>query len=446
MVVVLPFFYVYGLSLLHTHVAVGASLVLVNSLAFPNVVVNAIRSHGVTGFAGVPSTFALMLERSNLATTSLPTLRYATQAGGAMPPARIRQWLAAMPSVPLFIMYGATEASARLAYLDPAELPARIGSIGRAIPNVELVVLKDDGTPARPGESGEIVARGSNMSSGYWNHPQETAERFRPEGFRTGDLGTFDEHGCLSVVGRLGDMLKIGGHRVSAREIEDAISECPGVYECAVVAIDHEILGQAPVAFVTLQDDASTDAVTAFSRANLSEAKVPVAVIACPELPKNASGKVDKRQLRAGMTRHGGDGEMSGVRTLVVAYDFPPHAAIGTQRTLRFVRHIDAEGWPVAVLTGDPARFRKGTPVDHALLHRVPASVDVIRTTVLRPIDAFSALVRGRSAASPASTGDGLRTAGGQGLTAIHHPGDQAVDRRCFDDPRRRGGVADPNG
>ena len=301
MVVVMPFFYVYGLSLLHTHVAVGASLVLVNSLAFPNVVVNAIRSHGVTGFAGVPSTFALMLERSNLAATALPTLRYATQAGGAMPPARIRQWLATVPSVPLFVMYGATEASARLAYLDPTELPARIGSIGRAIPNVELVVLKDDGTPAGPGEVGEIVARGSNMSSGYWNHPQETAERFRPEGFRTGDLGTFDAHGCLSVVGRLGDMLKIGGHRVSAREIEDAISECPAVYECAVVAIDHEILGQAAVAFVTLREGASTDAVTAFSRANLSEAKVPVAVIACPELPKNASGKVDKRQLRAGM-------------------------------------------------------------------------------------------------------------------------------------------------
>ena len=91
---------------------------------------------------------------------------------------------------------------------------------------------------------------------------------------------------------------------------------------------------------------------------------------------------------------------MSGVRTLVVAYDFPPHAAIGTQRTLRFVRHIDAEGWPVAVLTGDPARFRKGTPVDHALLHRVPASVDVTRTTVLRPIDAFSTLVRGRSSSA----------------------------------------------
>ena len=298
MVVVLPFFYVYGLSLLHTHVAVGGSLALVNSLAFPNVVVNAMSSHEVTGFAGVPSTFALMLDRSNLASTPLPALRYATQAGGAMPPARIRHWLTAMPAVPLFVMYGATEASARLSYLDPAELPSRIGSIGRAIPNVDLRVLRDDGSQAAVGEVGEIVARGANISSGYWNQSDETAQRFRPEGFRTGDLGTRDASGFLFVVGRKGDMLKIGGHRVSAREIEDAIAEYPGVVECAVIGTDHEILGEAPVAFVTLGEGLTADGVINFCRERLSEAKVPVAVITCVELPKNAAGKIDKRQLR----------------------------------------------------------------------------------------------------------------------------------------------------
>ena len=299
MIVVLPFFYVNGLSLLHTHVAVGGSLVLANSLAFPNVVVNAMRTHAVTGFAGVPSTFALMLQRSNLTTASLPSLRYATQAGGAMPPSRIRAWLTGMPSVPLYVMYGATEASARLAYLHPSELPERIGSIGRAIPNVELHIVCDDGRAAQTGEVGEIVARGANISSGYWNHPEETAERFRADGFHTGDLGRQDESGSFYVVGRRGDMLKVGGHRVSAREIEDAICACPGVFDCAVVAIDHEILGQAPIAFVILHAGmASEDDVIAFCRSRLAEAKTPVAVIALPELPKNAAGKVDKRQLR----------------------------------------------------------------------------------------------------------------------------------------------------
>ena len=300
MVVVLPFFYVYGLSLLHTHVAVGGSLVLVNSLAFPNVVVTAMRTHAVTGFAGVPSTYALLLQRSSLATTPLPSLRYATQAGGAMPPSRIREWLTAMPAVPLYVMYGATEAAARLAYLEPSDLPARIGSIGRAIPNVDLRIVREDGSVAEPGEVGEIVARGSNIAAGYWNHPDETAERFRADGFHTGDLGRQDEDGCFYVVGRRGDMLKVGGNRVSAREIEDAICECPGVFDAAVVAIDHDILGQAPVAFVILhQGAASEDDVAAFCRRRLAEAKVPVAVIALGELPKNAAGKVDKRQLRS---------------------------------------------------------------------------------------------------------------------------------------------------
>ena len=96
---------------------------------------------------------------------------------------------------------------------------------------------------------------------------------------------------------------------------------------------------------------------------------------------------------------------MSPVRTLVVAYDFPPHAAIGTQRTLRFVRHIEAEGWPVAVLTGDPSRYRKGTPVDEALLQRVPAGVNVVRTTVLRPFDALTGWLRPASAAKSSSNG-----------------------------------------
>ncbi len=296
--VVLPFFYVYGLSLLHTHIAAGGSLVLVNSLAFPNVVVDAMRRHSVTGFAGVPSTFALMLQRSNLGRVPLPDLRYATQAGGPMPPARIRQWMMAMPKVPLFVMYGATEASARLAYLDPTELQSHVGSIGKAIPNVELRLLKDDGREAQPGEVGEIVARGSNISCGYWNHPQETRARFGPEGFHTGDLAVRDDDGYFYVVGRQGDMLKVGGHRVSAREIEDALCEYPGVYEAAVVAVEHEVLGHAPAAFVALQDGITAADVMAHCRAHLPDHKVPVEIVARAELPKNAAGKVDKGQLR----------------------------------------------------------------------------------------------------------------------------------------------------
>ncbi len=298
--VVLPFFYVYGLSLLHTHVAVGGTVVIDNRFLFPNVVLKAMQEHKVTGFAGVPSTFAILLHRSNLTAVSLPTLRYVTQAGGPMPPARIQEWHKALPNVPFFVMYGATEAAARLAYLPPEELFRRQGSIGRAIPDVELRVLREDGHVAAPGEVGEIVARGANISPGYWKAPEATRSRFGPEGYRTGDLGFADADGFLYLVGRKHDMLKVGAHRVSAKEIEEALHEHPAIHEAAVVARFDDLLGEAPVAHVVLREGtaASGAELISFARARLPEHKVPVEVIFHAELPKKASGKIAKDVLR----------------------------------------------------------------------------------------------------------------------------------------------------
>jgi acyl-CoA synthetase (AMP-forming)/AMP-acid ligase II len=298
---VLPFSYVYGLSLLHTHVAVGGSVVIDNRFAFPNVVLAAMREHGVTGFAGVPSTFALLLHRSNLDTTTLPSLRYVTQAGGAMPPARIQEWLARGPKVPFYVMYGATEAAARLTYLDPARLGDKLGSIGKPIPNVDITIIKDDGTVADPGDVGELVARGSNIARGYWNDPAQTRERFGPLGYRTGDLGYADEDGFLFLVGRRHDMLKVGAHRVGTREIEDVLADCPGVLEAAVVGAPHDLLGEVPVAFVAVRDGESTDtcALEAFCQSRLPSHKVPAKYVIRAELPKlGGAGKIDKGALR----------------------------------------------------------------------------------------------------------------------------------------------------
>jgi long-chain acyl-CoA synthetase len=298
---VLPFYYVYGLSLLHTHVAVGGTVVIDNRFIFPNVVLGAMQEQEVTGFAGVPSTFALLLHKSNLANMTFPHLRYVTQAGGGMPPARITEWLARGPKVPFFVMYGATEASARLTYLEPAELERKLGSIGRPVPNVEVLVLKDDGEPAARGEVGELVARGSNVALGYWNNPEESARRFGAEGYRTGDLGYADEEGFLYLVGRRDDMIKVGGQRVGAKEIEDVLHECPGVLEAAVIGASHPILGEAPVAFVVMQPDTPpgvTVPVEAFCRARLAPFKVPVEIVLRAELPKMAIGKLDRAALR----------------------------------------------------------------------------------------------------------------------------------------------------
>lgn len=299
MMTVLPFYYVYGLSLLNTHIYVGGSLVLENRFAFPAVVLKAMQQHEVTGFAGVPSTFAFLLHRSPIATMRFPALRYVTQAGGPMSPAHIREWRAIMPEVPFYVMYGATEAGARLAYLEPAEVDRRTGSIGKAIPNVELRVLTDDGHSAGPGEVGELVARGSNISAGYWNNLEETRSAFGPEGYRTGDLAYADEDGYLYLVGRRSDMLKVGAHRVGAKEIEDVISEYPAIHEVAVVPEPHELLGEVPVAIVTARDGGvDTVDLLVFCRTRLPDYKVPARIVVRDELPKSGAGKIDKRHLR----------------------------------------------------------------------------------------------------------------------------------------------------
>ncbi len=297
----LPFPYVYGKSLLNTHVAAGGSLVLQASLVFPDTVLDAIERHEATGLSGVPSTFAILLNRSSLARRKLSSLRYVTQAGGGMPVRHIRQLIEALPGVRIFIMYGATEASARLSYLPPEELPRRIGSIGRAIPNVELTIRRDDGTEADVDEVGEIVARGSNLMEGYWGDAPATAEVLDRFGFHTGDLGRRDADGFLWVTGRKRDMIKSGAHRISPREIEEALLEHPDVEEAAVVGVPDEYLGEAILAHVTIRPGAKPTAedLLNFGAERLPQHKVPRKIVIRASMPRNLSGKIDKPALRA---------------------------------------------------------------------------------------------------------------------------------------------------
>ena len=150
-------------------------------------------------------------------------------------------------------MYGATEAAARLTYRPPARLSDKLGSIGRPIPGVEIVVLNDNGEEAAPHEVGEHVARGDNISRGYWNRPDETADRFGPLGYRTGDLGYADDEGFLYIVGRRHDMMKVGGIWVSPVEVESTLISHPAVLECAVIEQADQSNLMKPKAFVVLQ-------------------------------------------------------------------------------------------------------------------------------------------------------------------------------------------------
>ncbi len=297
---VLPFYYVYGKSLLNTHVAVGGSLVIEESLLFPELILDRMEEEEATGFSGVPSTFAILLNRSTLAERALPNLRYVTQAGGAMPPETIRRLIEALPGKEIVIMYGATEASARLSYLDPAELPRKVGSIGKAIPGVELDLIKEDGTRCGPGETGEIVARGSNIMLGYWNDETETAKVMSEHGLHTGDLGRKDEEGYFYIVGRKRDMIKAGAHRISAKEVEEAIAECGDIDEVAVIGVPDDILGEAIVAIVTLRPTGGggADELLEYCQARLPAYKVPREIEIRRTLPKSGAGKIDKELLR----------------------------------------------------------------------------------------------------------------------------------------------------
>ncbi len=298
---VLPFYYVYGKTLLNTHFMVGGSVVINNRFAFPNSVIQDMIDKEVTGFAGVPSTFAILVNRSVFAKTQIPSLRYITQAGGAMAPALTRRVLEHIGNASLYIMYGATEASARLTYLPPQRLlHDKFGSIGIPIPGVEIAIRDNEGNNLLPFTVGNICATGDNIMQGYWKDKDETDRVLKPWGLVTGDLGHADDDGFIYLTGRKKEMLKIGGERVSPKEIEDAIMDSQMVHEVAVIGRPDEFLSEVPEAFIVPLDDASfdLDALKSFVKQELSVHKQPKYWNILRSLPKKPSGKIDKGVLK----------------------------------------------------------------------------------------------------------------------------------------------------
>ena len=296
---VLPFHFSYGNSVLHMHMAVGAELLLEDSLAYPHAVLQRMQDEAVTGFSGVPSTFALLLSRCQLEDFDLRGLRYLTQAGGPMPRTNILALRQKLPQARLFVMYGQTEASARLSYLPPDRLEDKLGSVGIAIPGVELAVWRHDDSPAGPGETGEIVARGPNVMLGYWGDDAASSEVLHDGWLRTGDLGHFDADGFLFIDGRSVEMIKVGAFRVSPQEVEEIVAALPGVEEVGVTAIPDEMLGQAVKVVIVVKAGASLDerTVKRHCRRYLAAYKMPKQVEFAESLPHTATGKVQRLRL-----------------------------------------------------------------------------------------------------------------------------------------------------
>ncbi|MDH5545578.1 MAG: acyl-CoA ligase (AMP-forming), exosortase A system-associated [Gammaproteobacteria bacterium] len=304
---VLPFSFDYGFSQLSTAFHVGAEAVLMDYL-LPRDVVKAVARYGITGLAGVPPLWN-QLGALEWPQEAIDCLRYMTNSGGAMPKTTLASLRSNLPKSDFYLMYGLTEAF-RSTYLPPSEIDKRPDSMGKAIPNAEVMVVREDGSPCAPGEPGELVHRGSLVSLGYWNDPEKTAERFKPTPSQvsglvltelavwSGDTVKMDEDGYLYFVGRKDDMIKSSGYRISPSEVEEIIYASGLTGENVALGIPHPILGQAVVIVATVKtDDASEETLLSHCKQHLPNFMVPIKIIFRELLPRNPNGKIDRKAL-----------------------------------------------------------------------------------------------------------------------------------------------------
>lgn len=305
---VLPFSFDYGLSQLTTAFAAGACAVLFNYL-LPRDVIAAVAREGITGLACVPPLWVQLAEL-DWPDAARRSLRYLTNSGGHMPGPTLAALRARLPETRIYLMYGLTEAF-RSTFLPPEEIDRRPDSIGKAIPNADVMVVREDGTPCAAGEPGELIHRGPLVAKGYWNDPPRTAERFRPppgagDGHAlpeiavwSGDTVRADEDGFLYFVGRRDEMIKSSGYRISPTEVEEVVYASGLVGEAVVIGVPHPVLGQGVVLVATPPAGGTLDEVglRAACRRDLPAFMAPRAVVARDTLPRNANGKIDRRRL-----------------------------------------------------------------------------------------------------------------------------------------------------
>jgi len=293
--VVLPFYYCYGLSLLHTHIRVGGQMVINNNFIFLASTIDNINKYHCTGFAGVPSHFQILLRKTDLfKNTIFTSLRYVTQAGGKLHNTFIDEFTSTFPSIQFITMYGQTEATARLSYLPPQMIYEKTGSIGKAIPDVELKVVNERGESVHPGKIGEIIAKGNNIMAGYLDDPIETSHTIRNGWLYTGDLGTVDEEGYIYLTSRIKEIIKVRGKRVSPKEIEEVIEMIPEVIDCSIEAFHDDILGEGIKSTIVVNEKGkhiTAEYIRNFCGSRLSAYKIPSIIEFKESMNINAAGK-----------------------------------------------------------------------------------------------------------------------------------------------------------
>jgi acyl-CoA ligase (AMP-forming) (exosortase A-associated) len=308
---VLPFSFDAGLNQIMTAFQQGATIVL-KPFVFAREIVTALRGERITGLAGVPTLWTLLSQpSSSLHKDTYPHLRYITNTGGAMPQDVLATLRKLLPSTRVFLMYGLTEAF-RSTYLPPEELDRRPTSMGKAIPDTEIMLVDENGRRCGPGETGELVHRGPTVSMGYWGQPELTARVLRPNPFLppelgdvervcySGDLVRMDEDGFLYFIGRRDNMIKSSGFRISPTEVEEILFQSGKVQHAAVIGVADAMLGQAVVAFVVPGEGTPLDAeaLRAWCAEKMPQYMLPKSIEVLDQMPKTSSGKVDYPALR----------------------------------------------------------------------------------------------------------------------------------------------------
>jgi acyl-CoA synthetase (AMP-forming)/AMP-acid ligase II len=295
----------YGLLQLLATFRTGATLVLERGFGYPYEVVKQFNRHHVTGFAGSPTIWAMILQMPDLTPRDFETVRYITNAAAAMPEPFVPRLAKLFSNARIFLMHGLTECL-RTGYLPPEEVLSNPTSIGRAMRNVELWLEDEDGHRLGSGQAGELVVRGSTLMAGYWNDPSGTARMLFPgrhpweKVLHTGDLFRMDEKGYFYFVARKDDMIKCRGEKVSPVEVEAVIYRLPEVAECRIIGIPNQLLGNKIRAEIVLRGGKSLDParVKAHCTEHLEPYKIPHDVEFVQSLPKTEGGKIIRRTSR----------------------------------------------------------------------------------------------------------------------------------------------------
>jgi len=303
---VLPLSFGYGLYQVIPSVMYGGTVILESSFMFPVKILQRMEKEKATGFPMVPTIFALLFNLKNIEKYDLSSLRYLTNAGAALSAERILKLKSIVPNAKIFSMYGLTECQ-RVSYLKPDEVEIRPSSVGKAIPNCEVILLNEKGEEVGVGEVGELVVRGSNVMRGYWNAPELTKKTFRDgkvpgeKLLYSGDLFKKDEEGYLYFVSRKDDIIKTKGEKVSPKEVEHVINSFDGIIDNAVIPVPDQILGNAIKAFVVKKKESNiTDKeILKFCSERLEPFMIPKYVEFIEQLPKSINGKINKKVLIA---------------------------------------------------------------------------------------------------------------------------------------------------